>query len=244
MIEIKDLNVSYLGQEKKKSIISNFSIIIPSSSICVIIGSSGIGKTTLLKAVAGLMKGMTGQIMLCGEKIDCLKHNIVYVPQGFGLFPWMTVKENIVCSLKIKKKDKDYTTGLEDILVLLEIKGLEDRYVSELSGGQQQRVSLARAFLLGADLLLMDEPFSALDVITREKMQKVFLDLWKKHKMQTLFVTHSVDEAMLLGEKILVFKQKEFGSYALLDNPFFGQRKAREKTDYQLMATNIRKQLI
>lgn len=113
--------------------------------------------------------------------------------------PWLTVKENILLGLKIKKEAKQ---GLPQNLVdNLGLSNLLNRYPNNLSGGQQQRVSLARSFALKADLLLMDEPFSALDAITREEMQDVFIDLWQKQKVSTILVTHYVEEALYLGQK-------------------------------------------
>ena len=166
------------------------------------IGPSGCGKSTLLNVLAGLQKNYQGLVQINGANPSPKKQTIGFIPQNYGLLPWLTVKENILLGLKIKKEAKQ---GLPQNLVdNLGLSNLLNRYPNNLSGGQQQRVSLARAFALKADLLLMDEPFSALDAITREEMQDVFIDLWQKQKVSTILVTHYVEEALYLGQKIIV----------------------------------------
>ena len=127
------------------------------------------------------------------------------------------------------------------IVKQLGIDGLLDRYPKELSGGQQQRVAIARAFILKPDLLLMDEPFSALDAITREEMQELFLNIWKQNSVTTIFITHSVDEALYLGSKIVVFSSAPGKIMEVIDNPCFQLDNLRLRDEYHEMSTNLRK---
>ena len=151
--------------------VADVSLTVPRGTVCAIIGPSGCGKSTLLKAVAGLVQPSSGCVTIAGEKADPKKSCIGFMPQNYGLLPWQTVRENIVLGCRIRhtwhKGRAEDEARLLHFMEALHIRGLADRYPHELSGGQQQRVSLARAFLLQPDILLMDEPFSALDAIKR-----------------------------------------------------------------------------
>lgn len=155
--------------------------------------------------------------------MDPRRVTIGFMPQNYGLLPWRTALSNVLLGPRIRRQDMTAAKRrAEELFAALGIAGLEDRFPKELSGGQQQRVALARAFLLAPDLLLMDEPFSALDAITREEMQDVFLSLWQKEQVTTLFVTHYVEEALYLGQQIVLMRTG--GTIAeVLKNPIFGR---------------------
>ena len=161
--------------------------------VLALIGPSGCGKSTLLRVGAGLLYPKAGTVLADGIPIDQRTLRIGFLPQNYGLLAWKTVRENILLSTEVKGEwNEERASVFEELVKDLGLTSLLNRYPHELSGGQQQRVGLARVFLLAPDLLLMDEPFSALDVITRESMQAVFLALWKKRSVTTLLVTHYV----------------------------------------------------
>jgi len=164
--------------------------------------------------------------------------------QNYGLLPWKNVRDNALLGVKIKNGQQDLNDYGHYILQQLDIDTLLDRYPKELSGGQRQRVAIARAFIMKPDLLLMDEPFSALDAITREEMQALFLNIWKQHSVTTVFVTHSVDEALYLGSKIVVFSSSPGRVLEIIDNPCFQMENLRLQDEYHSMSMRLRKILI
>lgn len=212
-------------------IIKDFNLSVLRGEFVTIIGSSGCGKTTILKMVNGLIRPADGDILVHGENIKdtdltMLRRNIGYAIQGSVLFPHMTVENNIsyVPNL-LNKRDKERTARA--VSKWMEIVGLEDsmrkRYPSELSGGQQQRVGIARALAASPDILLMDEPFGAVDEITRSSLQDEIVRIHKETGITILFVTHDINEALKLGTKVLVMDQGEIQQFSepekLLDHP-------------------------
>lgn len=236
MINVNKLFVKY-GEQ---TILENINFEIPSGVTCALIGPSGCGKSTLLNSLSGLNDNYDGTILLNGEKPSPKRQTIGYIPQNYGLLPWLNVEDNILLGLKIKKR-KDSLS--EHLISSLGLTTLLKRYPNTLSGGQQQRVSLARAFSLNADLLLMDEPFSALDAITREEMQDVFINLWQNQKITTVFVTHYVEEALYLGQKIIVMTANPGKIYKIIDNPLFSDKNFRDKEAFQLLSKELRNDL-
>lgn len=212
-------------------IIKDFNLSVLRGEFVTIIGSSGCGKTTILKMVNGLIRPVRGDILVNGENIKdtdltMLRRNIGYAIQGSVLFPHMTVEKNIsyVPNL-LNKRDKERTARA--VSKWMEIVGLEDsmrkRYPSELSGGQQQRVGIARALAASPDILLMDEPFGAVDEITRSSLQDEIVRIHKETGITILFVTHDINEALKLGTKVLVMDQGEIQQFSepekLLNHP-------------------------
>lgn len=204
MIDIKALTVSY-GEQ---FVIENLNLHIQKGSICTLIGPSGCGKTTLLYCIAGLKKGNQGVIEIDGETLKDVRSSSSLMLQDYGLFPWKTVGDNISFPLKSKGYAKDEISHkLQNTLDKLGLNGLENRYPTELSGGQRQRVALGRSLILEPDLLLMDEATSALDSITKEAIQDQIRDLSAQNKLTVLVVTHNIEEAVFLGDRILVMNQ-------------------------------------
>lgn len=214
MISIRNLTVKYADTP----ILKDFSLDMNQGEIYALIGPSGSGKSTLLKVLCGILKEESGEIVYDSDK----SLSIGYVPQLYGLLEWKTVKDNIYLPLKLKKKDQS-KQEISDILQSLEIEDILKRYPKELSGGQRQRVALARAFISRPDLLLMDEPFSALDAFTSQVSQKLFLKLWSKYKVTTLFITHNIQEAATLGQHILVMSKSSGQIIQKLENNTFGK---------------------
>lgn len=227
LIEFKDIKKSY----GDKVIVQNFNLTVEQGEFITIIGSSGCGKTTILKMINGLIIPDSGKILLDGKDIHNedlieLRRNIGYAIQGSVLFPHMTVEKNIgyVPNL-LNKKNKQKTK--EAVSKWLKIVGLDEdmlkRYPDELSGGQQQRVGIARSLAASPNLLLMDEPFGAVDEITREQLQDEILRIYKQTSITILFVTHDISEALKLATKILVMNKgiiEQYDTpYEILKNP-------------------------
>lgn len=236
MIEIKDLSVNYRG----RAAVENISLTIPSGGTCAVVGPSGCGKSTLLNVLAGIVTTYGGFAKINGAEVSPAAQTIGYIPQNYGLLPWKTVADNICLGVNVKRRRAVGRDALASMTRRLGISGLERRYPGELSGGQRQRASLARAFLLEPDVLLMDEPFSALDAMTREEMQDVFLSVWSCFRATTVLVTHYVEEAVYLGQSIVVLSKSPGRIVRVMDNPLFGMRDARESPEFFARATKLR----
>jgi NitT/TauT family transport system ATP-binding protein len=241
VIKIKNLSVKYQGKNKDTLALDNLNININTGDIYTFIGPSGCGKSTFLYVLSGILKDYSGSISIDGKTINPKTQRIGLVLQNYGLLPWKNVLSNIMLGIKIKNDKPVLDEYGRYILKQLGIDNLLDRYPRELSGGQQQRVAIARAFILKPDLLLMDEPFSALDAITREEIQELFLNIWKKNQVTTVFITHSVDEALYLGSKIVVFSPSPGRVLKVLDNPCFKLDNLRFRDEYYSMSMELRK---
>lgn len=220
MIQLEHVTKSF----GENCILDDFSLQVREGEFLTVIGKSGCGKTTMLKLINGLLTPDSGQIIvegknLAGTDLVALRRRIGYVIQNGGIFPHMTVEKNITYVPVISGR-KNKTENRQLALRLLRTVGLEeemaDRYPAELSGGQQQRVGIARALAAEPHILLMDEPFGALDEITRQTMQDEILRLQKELKLTIVFITHDIREAMKLGDRMLVMEQ---GKVRQLDTP-------------------------
>jgi NitT/TauT family transport system ATP-binding protein len=180
--------------------------IQPNEFVCLV-GKSGCGKTTLLNMIAGFVKPTLGDIHVGDELVEGPGKGKGVVFQQFGLFPWLTARKNIEFACKQRGVPVASRTEVaKELMALVRLKGFEDKYPYELSGGMQQRVAIARTLALDPKVLLMDEPFGALDEMTRLDMQREILQIWSTKKKTVVFVTHSVSEAVLLADRIVVFK--------------------------------------
>ncbi len=241
MIEIKDLVVKYHRKNEETLALDRININIGTGDIYTFIGPSGCGKSTLLYVLAGILKDYTGSVRIDGRPIDPQTQRIGLILQNYGLLPWKNVYHNTMLGVKIKNNQQVMDDYGRYILQQLGIESLLDRYPKELSGGQQQRVAIARAFILKPDLLLMDEPFSALDAISREELQDLFLKIWQENNVTTAFITHSVDEALYLGSKIVVFSPAPGRILEVVENPCFQLDNLRFRDEYYDMCMNLRK---
>lgn len=202
MLEIKDLQVVYSGTQGASPALEGLGLSLAPREVCTVVGPSGGGKSTLLGAIAGIVP-YQGSITLSGEPIDSHRHQIALVPQSYGLLPWQTVETNIRLPQRLGRRYADDAT-YSDIITRLGLTSLLGRYPHQLSGGQRQRVALARAFAMLPDLMLMDEPFAALDIVTAERSRELLADLWHRYPTTALVVTHSPTDAALLGHRTLV----------------------------------------
>ncbi|MBN9263928.1 MAG: hypothetical protein BGN89_11085 [Alphaproteobacteria bacterium 64-6] len=176
--------------------------------ICIC-GPSGCGKTTLLDMLAGILVPSSGHVHIDGTPANPKKHSISFVFQEPSTFPWLTVSENVATGLNIKGAPSDQVRSkVASIIDIVGLKGFEDYYPHQISGGMKQRVAIARAFATEADLILMDEPFVSLDQPTREHMQREVLDIWRHMKRTVIFVTHNLEEAVYLADRVLILSAK------------------------------------
>ncbi len=180
----------------------------PNEVLCII-GPSGCGKTTLLRIVDGLTRPDSGRVLADGEEITCPRRDLAMVFQHFGLFPWKTVFANVAYGLRVQGlPDQEIRSTAAQYIQLVGLQGFERHYPYQLSGGMQQRVGLARAFAVNPSVLLMDEPFGSLDAQTREVMQGELLSLWRIQRKTLVFVTHSIDEAIILGDRVALMTHR------------------------------------
>lgn len=218
VIELKDIKKEY----EHITILNHFNLEINQGEFITIVGTSGSGKTTVLKMINGLIKPTSGMIKIHGKNIQeqdliKLRRHIGYVIQGSVLFPHLNVKQNISYVLQLEKKHKEIDSIVDQWLETVQLDvSLKNKYPHELSGGQQQRVGIARALANNPDILLMDEPFGAVDEITRRQLQDELLKIYKQKPMTILFVTHDIQEALKLGTKVLVMDQ---GKIQQFDTP-------------------------
>ncbi|HEK4700017.1 TPA: ABC transporter ATP-binding protein [Clostridioides difficile] len=223
MIEIRNVTKK-IGNNV---ILDDISLVVETGTLVVLIGSSGCGKTTTLKLINKLIKPTSGEIYINGKPISQeneieLRRKIGYVIQNTGLFPHLTIKENIELIPRLKK-EKSVEKIEKRTLQLLEMVGLDsdeflNKYPSELSGGQQQRIGVARAIATDAEIILMDEPFSALDPITRTSLQEQLFSLQDELKKTIIFVTHDMDEALKIADKICIMKDGRIAQYDTPEN--------------------------
>ena len=190
-------------------VLDDVNLTLREGEIVALLGRSGSGKSTLLRIVSGLLKPTAGEVLWCGRKVSGPAEGVAMVFQSFALFPWLTVQENVELGLEARGVPRaEREKRAEDAIDLIGLGGFENAYPKELSGGMRQRVGLARALVVHPDLLLMDEPFSALDVLTAETLRTDLIDLWVEGRLpmkSVLMVTHNIEEAVLMCDRILVF---------------------------------------
>ncbi len=187
----------------------NLNLEVHENEILCILGPSGCGKTTLLKIIDGLMAADAGEVQIDGERVQGPRPTVAMVFQHFGLFPWKTVKENIGYGLRVQGRPAaEIEAAVQKYVKMVSLEGFEQAYPYQLSGGMQQRSGLARALAINPKILLMDEPFGAVDAQTREILQDEMLRIWEVEKKTMVFITHSIDEAILLGDRVVVMSPR------------------------------------
>ncbi len=210
LLEVRNCRQAYHKEANTDLIVlEDANLALREGEIVALLGRSGSGKSTLLRIIAGLLKPSAGEVLWHGRHIEGPPDGIAMVFQSFALFPWLTVQENVELGLEARGMPRsDREERAEQAIDLIGLGGFESAYPKELSGGMRQRVGLARALVVHPDLILMDEPFSALDVLTAETLRTDLLDLWVEGKLplkSMLIVTHNIEEAVLMADRILVF---------------------------------------
>lgn len=205
------LNKTYVTgkQRDEVEVLQDINFKIDGGHFVSIIGPSGCGKTTLLKIIAGLETPSSGKVLLKGEELINSRNQVGFVFQEFALFSWRTTLRNIEFSLEIKGiKKKERRIAALEYIKKFGLSGFENKYPRELSGGMRQRVAIARTIIDSPKVLLMDEPFGSLDSQTRNSMQEFLLEVWQERQDTVLFITHSVDEAVFLSDKIIALSRR------------------------------------
>jgi len=203
ILDVKGISKSYNGDNGSVRALSQVDISLNNRETLAVLGPTGCGKSTLLLHLAGLLTPTEGKVFFKDSILEKPHRDIALVLQEYGLFPWKNVLDNVELGLKIRKEKFDKSS----INKMLENMGILDKikmYPQQLSGGQKQRVALARALVLNPSLLLLDEPFAALDTLTRERLQDLLIRLWAEHHFAMVIVTHNIQEAVMLGQRILI----------------------------------------
>jgi NitT/TauT family transport system ATP-binding protein len=224
-IEIKDACKKYVQDGKEFTALDNVSLDIEKGEFICLLGPSGCGKSTLLNALAGFEKVNSGSVKIDGKEVTAPSINNITIFQNYGLLPWRNVLKNVELGLESKKVPKaERTAAAKKYLELVGLGGYEKRYPKQLSGGQQQRVSIARGLAVDPDIIFMDEPFGALDAITRMKLQEDILRISREEKKTVIFVTHDIEEAVFLADRIVVMMADPGRIKSIVTVPLHGYR--------------------
>ncbi|WCR26107.1 ABC transporter ATP-binding protein [Paenibacillus thiaminolyticus] len=212
-LELDQVDMSYPGTngrgEGRLQVLDHVSLQVKQGQFVSIIGPSGSGKSTLFHLIGGLLRPDGGHIRMNGQGVAGRTGHVSYMPQQPALFPWRTVEQNVMLAQEIGgRPKKEARTEARQWLANIGLSGYERAYPHELSGGMQQRVAFLRALMSPHELMLLDEPFSALDALTRSEMQRWLIGLWEQHRRSVLFITHSIEEALLLSDTIYVFSSR------------------------------------
>jgi NitT/TauT family transport system ATP-binding protein len=207
-IALEDVALVYRGQAATTEALRELNLDVQAGSFVAIIGPSGCGKSTLIKLVSGLIPPSAGRVRLGARTVRGPQRDVGIVFQKPTLLPWKSVTQNILVAAPRDVDRQSMGARARELIELVRLKGFEGHYPHELSGGMQQRVALARALLLDPQVLLMDEPFAALDALTREQMSLELLRLWGQREKTVLFVTHSIPEAVFLADRVIVLSPR------------------------------------
>ncbi len=250
MIQVQDLTFTY---PNGTDVFDAFSWAVERGEAWAVIGSSGCGKTTLLYLLAGLRQPTAGQVLIDGQRLTRPRPRTGLILQEYGLLPWATVRDNATLGLRIRSfygPDGVHTPADERLgdkggrverwLERLGIDHVANQYPHRISGGQRQRTAIARTLVLRPDLLLMDEPFGALDALTREDLQNLTLELRAEQQLTTVIVTHSIEEAVFMGEKILVLGQPPNRDAVIVHNPQAGGASYRQQDAFFARCNELR----
>ncbi|NOU92774.1 ATP-binding cassette domain-containing protein [Paenibacillus sp. LMG 31456] len=206
LLKIENLNKTFQSNKGFVQALNNIQLQVKEGEFITVIGPSGCGKSTLLKIIAGLDVQYNGDVRLGGQSIKGPGIDKGFIFQEPRLFPWLTVEKNIAADLSLR--DSEVRKKVDELIELVRLEGFQKSYPRELSGGMAQRVAIARALLRNPKVLLLDEPFGALDAFTRTHMQEVLIDIWQKNKTTMIFVTHDIDEAIYLGNRVVILKPR------------------------------------
>ena len=250
MIELDSITFGY---QPALPIFENFSWQVQRGEAWAVIGPSGCGKSTLLSLIAGLLRPQQGSVRVDGQPLTRPRPQTGLIIQDYGLLPWATVRENARLGLRVRNfygpdgvhapADYQRTLDVEPWLERLGLLPFASQYPAQLSGGQRQRTAIARTLALKPDIMLMDEPFSSLDAPTREGLQRLTLELWQERGLTLVLVTHAIEEAALLGQKILLLNQPPTRTAQIIENPLNLQPGYRETDAYRGLCRHLRERL-
>lgn len=209
ILDVEQLSLTYANRVDHLDVLTGLNFSIAAQEFACVVGPSGCGKTSLLKLLAGLIEPTEGLITLEGQPLDKVQQKTGFVFQNANLMPWRTVEENISLPLELLDTDSaEMAKRVRDLIDLVGLGGFEKALPKDLSGGMAQRVAIARALIHEPDLLLLDEPFGALDALTRERMGMELQRIWLAYKVTVVMVTHSISEAVLLGDRVIILSDR------------------------------------
>ena len=227
MIALDQVHLSFADNGRVLPVLEDVSLQVGAGASCAVIGPSGCGKTSLLFLLAGLLKPTAGTVRVA----DRSRTGVIL--QHYGLLPWKSVAANIALGLRLQGADRERTRArVDELLVEMDLAAFADHFPGQLSGGMQQRVALARALATEPRLLLMDAPLSALDALTRERLQHTILGVWQRHRVTMVLVTHSIEEAVFLGQTVVVLTSRPARVAAVVDNPGAGRSDYRQSETF------------
>lgn len=242
LINAKAISKSYATDQGLIRALDEINLVLRESETVALVGPSGCGKSTLLLLMAGLEKPDTGLMLFKARQLERPPREVALVLQDYGLFPWKTVRSNIELGLKIRKERVNWPEIIE-LLKELDISDKIDVYPQQLSGGQKQRVALARALVLNPALLLLDEPFAALDTLNRERLQELAASLWRQRRFAMTLVTHNIQEAVRLGQRIIVMGGVPGKIVSSISNPSACESDFFGTPDFYEKCSQVRKEL-
>ena len=231
-LKIDNVVKEYNGNKGKTIALNGVSLDIKENEFICVVGPSGCGKSTLLNIIAGLLEPTSGAVYLDGEKIEGTGVERGVVFQGYALFPWRTVLKNVMFGLEMKRVPKAQAEEIaKKYIKAVGLEGFEHAYPKELSGGMRQRVAIARAYAADPEVLLLDEPFGALDAQTRVPLQSELLNTWEHEKKTCFFITHDVDEAIILAQRVIIMSARPGRIKRIVDIDIPYPRTQATKTD-------------
>lgn len=210
-LDVVNVHASFRERRRRLPVLNGLSLTVEQGEFVAIVGPSGCGKSTLFHIIGGLLKPQEGQVLMNGKSVTGQRGNISYMPQQPALFPWRTIEDNVLLAGEVTPSAPPRTEALAEARKWLNsvgLAGFEQAYPHMLSGGMQQRAAFLRALLSPQELMLLDEPFSALDALTRSDMQRWLLDIWEQNRRSVLFVTHNIEEALLLADRVYVLSNR------------------------------------
>lgn len=224
-------------------VLRDISLDVARGEFVTLLGASGCGKTTTLRIISGLETPDEGTVLLDGRDVTALppeRRPVNTVFQSYALFPHMNVEKNVAYGLRVRRMDKaSIEKRVREMLELVQMADFAKRMPSQLSGGQRQRIAIGRALITDPDILLMDEPFSSLDALTREHLQTTVLSLWQRRRPTCVLVTHNVPEAVFLGKHVMVMNGRPARNVMWLENPCFGDAEARGEDRYFTLTKRV-----
>ena len=231
-LKIDNVVKEYVGNKGKTVALNGVSLDIKENEFICVVGPSGCGKSTLLNIIGGLLEPTSGAVYLDGKKIEGTGVERGVVFQGYALFPWRTVLKNVMFGLEMKRMPKAQAEEIaKKYIKAVGLEGFEHAYPKELSGGMRQRVAIARAYAADPEVLLLDEPFGALDAQTRVQLQSELLNTWEHEKKTCFFITHDVDEAIILAQRVIIMSARPGRIKRIVDIDIPYPRTQATKTD-------------